>query len=101
MARTLDDILNDRTIFTQEQAERIAKNALAEAEKYWGGKRAGAGKKAQIAGSPRNVSIKVSQSTKEAIKYAYKAGIAINLDDIEMLKCIRERGLTLARLQQA
>jgi hypothetical protein len=29
--RTIDDILADRTIFTQEQADRIEANALKEA----------------------------------------------------------------------
>lgn len=43
--KNTDDILNDRTLFTQEQADKIHANALKEAQNYWGGKRAGAGRK--------------------------------------------------------
>lgn len=100
MARTLDDILKDRNIVTAEQAKRIECNALKEAEKYWGGKRAGAGKKAQITGSPRNTNMKVSQDVKEAIQYAYKVGIVVNLDAIKILQYIEERGLTLSMLKE-
>lgn len=98
---TTEDILNDRTLFTQEQADRIEANALKEAEKYWGGKRAGSGKKAQISGSPRNTNVKVSPDVKEAIQYAYKVGIVINLDDIKLLQYVKEHGLTLSSLQKA
>ena len=100
MARTLSEILNDRTIITQEQAERIEKNALAEAEKYWGGKRANAGRKAKIADSPRNKQIKVSDSVKIAIQYAYDNGIVINIEDMKLIKFARETGITLDKLQQ-
>lgn len=48
MARILDEILKDRNIVTQKQAEKIEKNALAEAETYWGGRRANAGRKAKL-----------------------------------------------------
>lgn len=98
---TTDDLLNDRTLFTAEQAAQIEANALKEAEKYWGGKRAGAGKKAQITGSPRNTNVKVSPDVKEAIQYAYKVGIVINLDDIKLLQYVKEHGLTLSQLKEA
>lgn len=101
MARTLDEILKDRTIFTQEQAERIEANALEEAEKYWGGKRAGAGRKPSINGCLRSKQVKVTEDTKEAIQYAYSIGIVINLDDVKLLKYVKDTGLTLDKLQQA
>ena len=101
MAKTLEEILQDRTILTQEQADRIEANALAEAKKYWGGKREGAGRKASIEGSPRNKQIKVSQDTKTAIQYAYDIGIALSLDDIKILKYLKDTGITLAKLQKA
>lgn len=101
MARTLDEILKDRNVVTQEQADRIEQNALAEAEKYWGGKRANAGRKAKIADSPRNKQIKVSDGVKIAIQYAYDNGIVISLDDIKLLKYAKETGITLDKLQQA
>ncbi len=40
--RTIDEILNDRTVFTEEQAKKIENNAIKEAQNYWGGKRVGA-----------------------------------------------------------
>ena len=43
--RTVSEILTDRTIFTEEQQNRIEENAIKEAQKIWGDKRAGAGKK--------------------------------------------------------
>jgi len=69
MARTLDEILNDRTIFTQERADKICENALKEAKKYWGGKREGAGRKAR-GESPLNITIKVSAIELDFLKYA-------------------------------
>ena len=101
MARTLDEILKDRNIVTQKQAEKIEKNALAEAETYWGGRRANAGRKAKIPGSPRNKQIKVSEGVKVAIQYAYDNGIIISIDDVKLLKLAKETGLTIDKLQQA
>lgn len=101
MARTLDEIIKDKNIVTHEQAERIEKKALAEATKYWGGKRANAGRKPKIACSPRTEQIKVSADTKEAIKYAYSVGVVISLDDVKLLQYVKEAGLTLDKLQQA
>ena len=101
MARTLKQILNDRNIISQERADKIEAKALKEAQTYWGGKRAGAGRKAQVDGSPRNKQIKVSNGVKVAIQYAYANGIVISLEDIELLKYIKETGITLDKLQQA
>ena len=66
--RTIEEILNDRTIFTEKQATKIKENALNEAEKIWGGKRAGAGrpKKENVL----SIQIRVSQEEKEFLKYA-------------------------------
>lgn len=100
MAKTLDEILKNRNIVTQEQADRIEMNAMKEAEKYWGGKRAGAGKKPELAKFPRNKQIKVAEVTKEAILYAYSIGIAINLDDVKLIQYAKEHNLTLAKLQK-
>lgn len=101
MARTLDEVLKDRKIVTQEQADRIEKNAIAEAEHYWGGKRANSGRKAKIADSPRNKQIKVSDGVKVAIQYAYANGIVISIDDIKLLQYAKETGITLDKLQHA
>lgn len=98
MARTLNEILKDRNIVTQEQAERIEKNALAEAKKYWGGKRANSGRKARIEGCPRTYQIKVDSGVKIAIQYAYNNGIVISLDDIKLLQQIKNSGVSLDKL---
>jgi len=71
---TTDDILNDRTLFTEEEALEIRTNAINEAKKLWGGKRKGAGRKCQGA-EPLNITLRVSKSENEAIKYAREHGI--------------------------
>lgn len=101
MARKLNEILNDRNIVTAEMAERIETSAMAEAQTYWGGKRAGAGRKAKQEGCPRNKQIKVSDGVKLALQYAYENGIILNIDDINILKYIRENSLTLDKLRHA
>ena len=93
--RTTEDILNDRRIFTQEQADRIRENVAKEVA------RIKAGKKPQIAGHSRNIAVKVSQATKEAINYAYSVGVVIDLEDVKILQYIKEHGLTLAKIKQA
>ena len=99
--RTLEDILDDKTFFTTEQAETIRKNSDKESIKILhGGKRQNAGRKPTVEGNSRNRVIKVSDDTKEAVNYAYSVGIAINLDDIKVLQYIREHGLTLNKLKQ-
>lgn len=93
--RTTEDILNDRTFFTEEQAERIRRHSDEEA------KRILRGRKPAIEGSSRNKVIKVSDDTKEAINYAYSVGVVINLEDVKLLQYVKEHGLTLSKLQQA
>ncbi len=97
MARTLDEILNDRNIFTQERADNIEANALKEAEKYWGGKRKGAGRKPKGEYS-LNVQIKVSDMEKRVLIYARENNITIQISDIEFLKYARENGLNLSKM---
>ena len=92
--RTLEDILNDRTMFTEDEANTINVNVAKNVAKIK------AGRKPAIEGNSRNKVIKVSDDTKEAINYAYSVGIAINLDDIKVLQYIREQGLTLNKLKQ-
>lgn len=92
---TTEDILNDRTLFTEEQADQIRSNAAIEVAKIK------AGRKPAIAGCSRNKVIKVSDATKEAIQYAYSVGVVINLEDIKLLQYAKEHGLTLSKLQQS
>ena len=91
--KTTEDILNDRTLFTQERADKIRANAAKEAAKIK------AGRKPAIEGSSRNKVIKVSEETKEAIRYAYSIGVVINLEDVKLLQYLKEQGLTLAKLR--
>ena len=92
---TTEDILNDRTLFSEEQANRIRTNVDKEVAKIK------AGRKPAIEGSSRNKVIKVSDDTKEAINYAYSIGVVINLEDVKLLQYAKEHGLTLSKLQQA
>lgn len=80
--RTTDDILNDRAIFTQEQADRIHANALKEAQKYWGGKREGAGRKSK-GEYALNIQIKVNAVELEFLKQAREIGANLNLIDLK------------------
>lgn len=96
--KTTDDILNS---FSAERAARIRENVAKEVAKIHGGKRAGAGRKPSVAGCVRTKQVKVTEGTKEAIQYAYKVGIVINLDDIKLLQYAKEHNLTLSKLQEA
>ena len=99
--RTLEEILDDKKFFTEEQAEQVRKHSDEEAMMILhGGKRDKAGRKPAIEGNSRNRVIKVSDDTKEAVNYAYSVGIAINLEDVKLLQYIKEHGLTLANLKQ-
>lgn len=80
--RTIDEILNDRTIFTQEQADRIEANALKEAQKYWGGKRAGAGRKSK-GEYALNIQMKVNSIELEFLKQARELGANLKLIDLK------------------
>lgn len=91
---TTKDILNDRTLFAEEQADQIRTNVAKEVAKIK------AGRKPAIDGCSRNKVIKVSDDTKEAIQYAYSVGVVINLEDIKLLQYAKEHGLTLSKLQQ-
>lgn len=92
--RTTEDILNDRTMFTEDEANTIRANVAQNVAKIK------AGRKPAIEGNSRNRVIKVSDDTKEAVNYAYSVGIAINLEDVKLLQYIKEHGLTLANLKQ-
>lgn len=91
---TTEDLLNDRTLFTETEASEIRANVAKEVAKIR------AGRKPAIEGNSRNKVIKVSDSTKEAINYAYSIGVVINLEDVKLLKYIKDNGLTLTKLQQ-
>lgn len=93
--RTTEDILNDRTILTEDEANAIRTNVAKNVAKIK------AGRKPAIEGNSRNKVIKVSDDTKEAVNYAYSVGIAINLEDVKLLQYIKEHGLTLANFKQA
>lgn len=93
--RTTEDILNDRTMLTKDEANAIRANVAKNVAKIK------AGRKPAIEGNSRNKVIKVSDDTKEAVNYAYSVGIAINLEDVKLLQYIKEHGLTLANFKQA
>ena len=80
--RTIDEILNDRTMFTQEQADRIEANAIKEAQKYWGGKRAGAGRKPK-GEYALNIQMKVNSIELEFLKQARELGANLQLIDLK------------------
>ena len=92
--KTTEDILNDRTLFTQERADKIRANVAKEVAKIK------AGRKPAIEGCSRNKVIKVSEDTKEAIQYASSIGVVISLEDVKLLQYIKEHGLTLANLRE-
>ena len=79
--KTTDDILNDRNLFSAEQAQLIENNAQNEAKKYWGGKRAGAGRKAK-GEYALNIQIKVNSVELEFLKQARELGTNLSLIDL-------------------
>lgn len=76
--KTTDDILKDRNLFTQEQAERIEVNSTKEALNYWGGKRENAGRKSL----GRDKQIRLNVIELEFIKQARELGANLNLIDL-------------------
>ena len=66
---TTDDLLNDRTLFTEKEAQEIKENAMKKAIKIWGGKREGAGRKKK-GEQALNISAKVSVIELDFLHYA-------------------------------
>lgn len=80
--KTTDDILKDTNLFSAEQAAQVEANALKEAKKYWGGKRAGAGRKAK-GEYALNIQVKVSSVELEFLKQARELGANLSLIDLK------------------
>lgn len=67
---TTEDILNDRTLFTEKQAEKIKSDIEKNAQKYWGGTREGAGRKAKPKGEVLQFTKRLTQQEVNFINYA-------------------------------
>ena len=77
---TTDDILNDRTLFTEKQAEKIKADIEKKAGKYWGGKREGAGRKSKPKGEILQFTKRLTE--KEAYFIDYARSHNLNYDDL-------------------
>ncbi len=75
---TTEDILNDRTMFTEKQAEKIRANIEKKAKKIWGGARANAGRKPK--GEVLSFTKRLSEKESRFIDYARAHNI--NYDDL-------------------
>ena len=67
---TTDDILNDRTLFTEKQAEKIKADIEKKAGKCWGGNRNGAGRKSKQEGEVLKFTKRLTQKEVSFIDYA-------------------------------
>ena len=78
---TTEDILNDRTLFTKEEADEIRANVQKEVEKYkWGGARKNSGRKALDDSKVLKFTKRLSEKEALFIDYARKHNI--NYDDL-------------------
>ncbi len=77
---TTEDILNDRTMFTEKQAEKIRANIEKKAKKIWGGSRENAGRKTKPKGEVLEFTKRVTAKEVQFIDYARAHNI--NYDDL-------------------
>lgn len=77
---TTDDILNDRTLFTEAQAAKIRTNIEKKAQKLWGGARANAGRKAKPKGEVLQFNRRLTEKENRFIDYA--RAHKLNYDDL-------------------
>ncbi len=77
---TTEDILNDRTMFTEKQAEKIRANIEKKAKKIWGGARANAGRKAKPKDKVLSFTKRLTEKESRFIDYARAHNI--NYDDL-------------------
>lgn len=67
---TTEDILNDRTMFTEKQAAKIRANIEKKAKKIWGGARENAGRKAKPKGEVLKFTKRVTAKESKFLDYA-------------------------------
>lgn len=67
---TTEDILNDRTMFSEKQAEKIRANIEKKAKKIWGGARENAGRKAKPKGQVLEFTKRVTAKEAQFLDYA-------------------------------
>jgi len=77
---TTEDILNDRTMFTEKQAEKIRANIEKKAKKIWGGSRTNSGRKTKPKGEVLSFTKRLSEKECRFIDYARTHNI--NVDDL-------------------
>lgn len=98
-AKTLEEILSDRGVFTEKEAVAVKNAAQRNAKKYWGGKRNGAGRKPQGKESLK-VHMRVTESEKASILAARHYGITVKPAEVKFLHFAREQKLSLKSMTQ-
>lgn len=97
---TLDEILDDRAFFSENQARKIKETAAKEIKSYWGGKRAGAGRK--LSGTEVLCKhMRVSESEQKAIHLVRKMNLNLTPQDLKFLSFAKENKLSLRSLMRA
>ncbi|MCD7879471.1 MAG: hypothetical protein LUG16_06020 [Candidatus Gastranaerophilales bacterium] len=77
---TTDDILNDRTLFTEQQAAKIRANIEKKAQKLWGGSRSNSGRKAKPKSEVLQFNRRLTEKENQFIDYARAHNL--NYDDL-------------------
>ncbi len=78
---TTEDILNDRNIFTSQEADEIRKNIEREVKKFkWGGARKNSGRKPADESKVLKFTKRLTEKEKQFIEYARAHNI--NYDDL-------------------
>lgn len=77
---TTEDLLNDRTIFTEERANKIKENVAKEVARIRGGARENSGRKAIVSGKILKFTKRLTEEEAKFIDYAREHHI--NYDEL-------------------
>lgn len=98
-ARTIDEILNDRRFFSEKEAQAVKEKVAKEVKAYWGGKRAGAGRK-RLAKEVLSKHMRVSESEQKVLTRAREMKLDLTDLDLRFLCFARENKLNLRSLMR-
>ena len=81
--KTTEDLLNDRTLFTEQEANEIRFEVKQEVKRIRGGARVNAGRKKKSSENVLKFQVRVSEKEKNFLKYARSH----NLDYDKLMEC--------------
>lgn len=97
--RTIEEILNDRNFFSEQESQAIKRNVAKETKAYWGGKRRGAGRK-RLTKEVLSKSMRVSEREERAVQLMRELKLEVSALDLKFLAFAKEKKLNLRTLMQ-